>query len=83
VLFINRNVEYVAYGASARFITPDLSEAEQKFNEASLKERGKFKRETLSNFGGRLRRDKLADAPTGGRGRILTGWIGRGGSGRI
>ena len=71
VLFINRNLEYCAYGASATFKTPDESEAELKFNEASLKERTKFKRETLSNFGGRLQADRLgsSSAPGGCKGR--------------
>jgi len=62
VLFINRNLEYCAYAASATFKTPDESEAELKFNEASLKERTKFKRETLSNFGGRLQADRLGSS---------------------
>ena len=36
--------------------TRGLDNAEAKFNQASLGERGKFERETLSNFGGRTSR---------------------------
>eukprot|EP00878_Enallax_costatus_P014047 GHUV01014689.1.p4 GENE.GHUV01014689.1~~GHUV01014689.1.p4 ORF type:complete len:123 (+),score=45.16 GHUV01014689.1:1840-2208(+) len=34
-------------------MTDDFDELEQKYNQASLKERSKFKQETLSNVGGR------------------------------
>lgn len=51
-LLLNRNIEYVSYGATAFVLVDDLDEAERKFNQASLKERSKFRSETLTNYDG-------------------------------
>eukprot|EP00878_Enallax_costatus_P004851 GHUV01005105.1.p1 GENE.GHUV01005105.1~~GHUV01005105.1.p1 ORF type:complete len:266 (+),score=79.02 GHUV01005105.1:231-1028(+) len=53
VVLLTRNLEYCSYAQTALFMTDDFDELEQKYNQASLKERSKFKQETLSNVGGR------------------------------
>eukprot|EP00951_Prasinocladus_malaysianus_P039984 scaffold454139_cov47-Prasinocladus_malaysianus.AAC.1 len=55
VLALLRNPDYCAYGYSEASRVNSLDEAEGKFNEKSLAERGKFKNETLSNYGGNSR----------------------------
>eukprot|EP00877_Chromochloris_zofingiensis_P006583 jgi/Chrzof1/2178/Cz11g05040.t1 len=63
-IFLGRNLQYCAYAQSASFQTDDFDEAEQKFNQASMKERSKFKKETLINYGGRMDRDALREQGT-------------------
>lgn len=56
VLSLLRNPSYCVYGYSDGSKVSGLGEAENKFNELSLAERGKFQSETLVNFGGRSRK---------------------------
>ncbi|KAI8477294.1 MAG: membrane protein [Monoraphidium minutum] len=62
VILLSRNLEYCAYASSAIFLTDDFDEAEQKFQQVAMKERLVFKKETLSNVGGRLDRGSLKEA---------------------
>lgn len=47
-----RNPEYCEFAFASAQQFNDLDRAEQNFNEQSLSERGKFKKETISNIGG-------------------------------
>ncbi|WIA35756.1 hypothetical protein OEZ86_004152 [Tetradesmus obliquus] len=62
VVFLSRNLEYCSYGASSLFLTDDFDELEQKYNQASINERAKFKEETLSNVGGRVLTTSLKES---------------------
>lgn len=56
VLALRRNPQYAVYGKAELQKTRGLDNAEARFNQMSMEERGKFQRETLSNFGGRTSR---------------------------
>eukprot|EP00882_Tetradesmus_deserticola_P002617 GHRQ01002783.1.p1 GENE.GHRQ01002783.1~~GHRQ01002783.1.p1 ORF type:complete len:270 (+),score=108.58 GHRQ01002783.1:180-989(+) len=62
VVFLSRNLEYCSYGQTALFMTDDFDELEQKYNQASISERSKFKAETLSNVGGRMLTSALRES---------------------
>ncbi|KAF6266320.1 hypothetical protein COO60DRAFT_446926 [Scenedesmus sp. NREL 46B-D3] len=62
VVFLSRNLEYCSYGQTALFMTDDFDELEQKYNQASISERSKFKAETLSNVGGRVLTSSLKES---------------------
>lgn len=62
VVMLTRNLEYCSYAHTALFMTDDFDELEQKYNQASLKERSKFKQETLSNVGGRYTTASLKES---------------------
>eukprot|EP00775_Hariotina_reticulata_P008851 gene8851-9030_t len=62
VVMLSRNLEYCSYAQTALFMTDDLDELEQKYNQASLNERSKFKAETLSNVGGRITSGALRES---------------------
>eukprot|EP00879_Flechtneria_rotunda_P025730 GHRR01027369.1.p1 GENE.GHRR01027369.1~~GHRR01027369.1.p1 ORF type:complete len:272 (+),score=81.93 GHRR01027369.1:263-1078(+) len=62
VVLLSRNLEYCAYAHTALFMTDDFDELEQKYNQACLKERTKFKQETLSNVGGRYLTSSLRES---------------------
>lgn len=51
VLSLLRHPEYCVYGYSDGLSGLGLDRAEDQFNRESLAERGKFKQETLVNFG--------------------------------
>ncbi|KAF8057896.1 coq6 [Scenedesmus sp. PABB004] len=61
VVLLTRRAQYCGYAHTALFMTDDLDELEQKYNQASLKERAKFKAETLSNVGGRVVTEALRE----------------------
>eukprot|EP00891_Asterochloris_glomerata_P002919 jgi/Astpho2/2919/Aster-01066 len=56
VLSLLRNPDYCIYGLSSLRKERSLDAGEDRFNEISMQERGKFKEETLVNFGGRTKR---------------------------
>ena len=56
VLALLRNPDYCIYGLSSLKKERGLDAGEDRFNEISMQERGKFKEETLVNFGGRTKR---------------------------
>lgn len=53
LLSLNRNPDYCVYGASEVKRARSVERAETGFNAISMKERGKIKEETLSNWAGR------------------------------
>eukprot|EP00210_Caulerpa_lentillifera_P005389 g5151.t1 len=53
LLALNRNPDYCVYGASEVKRARNIERAETGFNAISMKERGKIKEETLSNWEGR------------------------------
>ena len=55
VLGLLRNPKYCVYGASQMFNERTLDRGEDTFNRISMEERGKYKEETLVNYGGRQR----------------------------
>ena len=55
VLGLLRNPKYCVYAASQMFNERTLSRGEDTFNRISMEERGKYKEETLVNYGGRQR----------------------------
>lgn len=56
MLSLLRNPDYCIYGLSSLRKERSLDAGEDRFNEISMQERGKFKEETLVNFGGRTKR---------------------------
>ena len=56
MLALLRNPDYCIYGLSSLKKERGLDAGEDRFNEISMQERGKFKEETLVNFGGRTKR---------------------------
>jgi hypothetical protein len=60
VLALLRNPEYAVYGAAKVRKEAGLDAGEDAFNEVSLQERGKFKKETLVNVGGRSRSKRMS-----------------------
>jgi uncharacterized membrane protein len=69
VLALLRNPDYAIYGFARSATKRSAADAEQKFNELSLEERGKFQAETRSNVGGRTKRASVGSRP--GRGQSL------------
>ena len=65
-MLLGRNIQYVAYGGSASAGVDDFGELERKFKKAVVKERQKFKTETLSNVRGRGVERAALDAAGGG-----------------
>ena len=55
MLGLLRNPKYCVYAASQMFNERTLSRGEDTFNRISMEERGKYKEETLVNYGGRQR----------------------------
>lgn len=55
VLALLRNPDQCVYGAASVDNKRGLSAGEDAFNKVSMEERGKFKEETLVNYGGRSR----------------------------
>lgn len=64
-MLLSRNTEYCGYAHTGLFLTDDFDELEEKYNQAALKERSKFKQETLSNVGGRLVTSALRESGSG------------------
>jgi len=49
---LNRNPDYLVYGTAEIKKARSIERAESGFNSISMKERGKIKEETISNWGG-------------------------------
>lgn len=71
VLALLRHPEYCQYGAASTKGVRGLDAAEERFNEASMRERGKFQEETFVNVSGRTR--NTSDQGRFSRGRGPTG----------
>jgi len=61
VLALLRRPEVWAYATSTGKQVSGLDRGEELFNEFSLSERGKFQKETFVNYGGRARKNELAE----------------------
>eukprot|EP00192_Tetraselmis_astigmatica_P012586 CAMPEP_0117674240 /NCGR_PEP_ID=MMETSP0804-20121206/14923_1 /TAXON_ID=1074897 /ORGANISM="Tetraselmis astigmatica, Strain CCMP880" /LENGTH=394 /DNA_ID=CAMNT_0005483077 /DNA_START=240 /DNA_END=1424 /DNA_ORIENTATION=- len=65
ILALMRNPDYAVYGHSSNDRVRDIDEAEGRFNELSISERGKLKGETMSNYEG-YSRQAVAGSPVAG-----------------
>ena len=55
MLALLRNPQYCVYGAAQTTNERSLDRGEDAFNRLSMEERGKYREETLVNYGGRSR----------------------------
>ena len=55
MLALLRNPQYAVYGAAQTTNERSLERGEDAFNRVSMEERGKYREETLVNYGGRSR----------------------------
>jgi len=65
VLALMRNPDFCVYGHSSSKRVNGLDEAESRFNQLSLSERGKLKGETLSNYAGNTKRGSHGSSSSG------------------
>lgn len=65
VLSLHRNPQYAVYGKTELKKARSVASAEAQFNQLSMAERGKFQRETLSNYSGRKSHHRVDSAVNG------------------